>query len=112
MNPFKAFRIHDTAGKISARFEDLTLDALTPGDVVIDVTYSGINYKDALAATGAGKILRRYPLVGGIDLAGVVRSSSDARYQAGRRRARHRQRPVGKPRRRLCGACARTSRQP
>jgi NADPH2:quinone reductase len=47
------------------------------------VTYSGINYKDALAATGAGKILRRYPLVGGIDLAGVVESSSDARYKPG-----------------------------
>jgi len=80
---FKAFRIHDKGGKISARFEDLTLDALSPGDVVIDVHYSDINYKDALAATGAGRILRRYPLVGGIDLAGVVSSSSDARYKPG-----------------------------
>jgi acrylyl-CoA reductase (NADPH) len=51
--------------------------------VVIDVQYSGINYKDALAATGAGKILRRYPLVGGIDLAGVVRTSTDARFKTG-----------------------------
>jgi NADPH2:quinone reductase len=51
--------------------------------VVIRVTHSGINYKDALAATGAGKILRRFPLVGGIDLAGVVESSTDARYPAG-----------------------------
>ena len=83
MNTFRAFRIHEAAGKISARFEDLTLDALTPGDVVIDVYYSDINYKDALAATGAGRILRRYPLVGGIDLAGVVKTSSDARYQPG-----------------------------
>ena len=80
---FKAYRIHEIGGKISARFEDLTLDALTPGEVVIDVQFSDINYKDALAATGAGKILRRYPLVGGIDLAGVVRSSDDARYQPG-----------------------------
>jgi acrylyl-CoA reductase (NADPH) len=80
---FKAFRIHETGGKVSARFEDLELDALSPGDVVIDVEYSDINYKDALAATGAGKILRRYPLVGGIDLAGVVRSSDDARYKTG-----------------------------
>ncbi len=47
------------------------------------MTYSDINYKDALAATGAGKILRRYPLVGGIDFAGVVESSSDARYTKG-----------------------------
>jgi acrylyl-CoA reductase (NADPH) len=80
---FKAYRIHETGGNISARFEDLTLDALTPGEVVIDVQFSDINYKDALAATGAGKILRRYPLVGGIDLAGVVRTSDDARYQRG-----------------------------
>ncbi len=83
MNTFKAFRIHDTGGKISARFEDLTLDALTPGEVVIDVEYSDINYKDALAATGAGRILRRYPLVGGIDLAGRVKSSDDARFAPG-----------------------------
>jgi len=83
VNTFKAYRIHETAGKISARFEDLTLDALTPGEVVIDVEYSDINYKDALAATGAGRILRRYPLVGGIDLAGRVRTSEDARFASG-----------------------------
>jgi acrylyl-CoA reductase (NADPH) len=83
MASFKAFRIHQDDGRISARFEDLTLDALSPGEVVIDVHYSGINYKDALAATGAGKILRRYPLVGGIDLAGVVRTSTDLRFKAG-----------------------------
>src|SRR5262245_57956192 len=83
MNTFRAFRIHEIDGRVSARFEELPLDALTPGDVVIDVEYSGINYKDALAATGAGKILRRYPLVGGIDLAGIVRSSGDPRYATG-----------------------------
>jgi acrylyl-CoA reductase (NADPH) len=80
---FKAFRIHSDGGKISARFEDLTLDDLSPGEVVIRVSHSDINYKDALAATGAGKILRRYPLVGGIDLAGVVESSGDARFKKG-----------------------------
>jgi acrylyl-CoA reductase (NADPH) len=79
---FTAFRIHDE-GKVHGRFDELTLDKLSPGDVVIEVHYSDINYKDALAATGAGKILRRYPLVGGIDLAGVVRASDDARYKAG-----------------------------
>jgi acrylyl-CoA reductase (NADPH) len=83
VSTFRAFRIHETDGKVAGRFDDLTLDALTPGEVVIDVQYSGINYKDALAATGAGKILRRYPLVGGIDLAGVVRSSEDAGYKPG-----------------------------
>ena len=80
---FKAFRIHSEAGKIAARYEAVTLDDLAPGEVVIRVGYSDINYKDALAATGAGKILRRYPLVGGIDLAGVVESSSDTRYAPG-----------------------------
>jgi acrylyl-CoA reductase (NADPH) len=83
MKDFKAFRIHSENGRIVARFDTLELDDLGPGEVVIRVAYSGINYKDALAATGAGKILRRYPLVGGIDLAGSVESSSDARYRPG-----------------------------
>jgi NADPH2:quinone reductase len=83
MSTFKAFRIHEIDGRIVGRFEDLTLEQLSPGEVVIDVQYSDINYKDALAATGAGKILRRYPLVGGIDLAGVVRESADPRHEPG-----------------------------
>lgn len=81
--PFKAFRIHQIDRKIVAKFEHVMLDDLGPGEVVVRVQYSDINYKDALAATGAGKILRRYPLVGGIDLAGVVESSSDPRYRPG-----------------------------
>jgi len=80
---FKAYRIHEIDKRIVARFEQLTLDDLAPGDVVIRVLYSDINYKDALAATGAGKILRKYPLVGGIDLAGVVESSADPRCKSG-----------------------------
>lgn len=83
MHSFKAFRIHEENKRIVARFEQLKLDDLSPGDVVVRVTHSDINYKDALAATGAGKILRRYPLVGGIDFAGVVESSADARYSPG-----------------------------
>ena len=85
MAAFKAFRIHEEGKKILARFERLTLDDLAPGDVVVRVTHSDINYKDALAATGAGRILRRYPLVGGVDLAGVVESSTDPRYSKGDR---------------------------
>ena len=80
---FRAFRIHSEDGRIAARFEDLGLADLSPGEVVIRVSHSGINYKDALAATGAGRILRRYPLVGGIDLAGIVESSADPRFHAG-----------------------------
>jgi NADPH2:quinone reductase len=83
MKPFKAFRIHERGGKVVAGFESLRLEELTPGEVVIRVRYSSINYKDALAATGAGRILRKYPLNGGIDLAGEVESSDDARYQPG-----------------------------
>ncbi|HYC08373.1 MAG TPA: oxidoreductase [Steroidobacteraceae bacterium] len=83
MNRFRAYRIHSEGGKVVARFEELALEDLAPGEVVIRVSHSGINYKDALAATGAGKILRRYPLVGGIDLAGVVESSSDPRFRSG-----------------------------
>ena len=83
MNAFKAFRIHEREGKIVAGFEQMAVDALTPGDVVIRVNYSSINYKDALAATGTGKILRKYPLNGGIDLAGEVVTSTDTRYKPG-----------------------------
>ena len=83
MNQFKAFRIHERYQRIEAGFESMSADELTPGEVLIRVHYSSINYKDALAATGAGKILRRYPLNGGIDLSGIVASSGDARYQPG-----------------------------
>jgi acrylyl-CoA reductase (NADPH) len=83
MSDFRAFRIHEEQGRIVARFEQLQLEDLAAGDVVIRVEYSDINYKDALAATGAGKILRRYPLVGGVDLAGKVESSGDARFRKG-----------------------------
>ena len=54
---------------------------LTPGEVVIKAAYSSVNYKDALAATGAGKIMRRMPLVAGIDVAGTVEASGDARFR-------------------------------
>ncbi len=83
MSTFRALRIHDTDGTIVARIESIGLDDLAGGDVVVKVRYSTINYKDALAATGAGRILRRYPLVGGIDLAGEVVSSADARFKPG-----------------------------
>ncbi len=85
MSEFKAYRIHERDGKVVAGFEQLTLDALTAGDVVIRVQYSSINYKDALAATGTGKILRKFPLNGGIDLSGEVVSSDDARYKPGQK---------------------------
>jgi acrylyl-CoA reductase (NADPH) len=85
MTPFRAFRIHEVDRKIVARFDEITLDDLCPGEVVVRVSCSGINYKDALAATGTGRILRKYPLVGGIDFAGEVVSSTDSRYTPGQK---------------------------
>ena len=83
MSSLRAFRIFNDGGKISGRVVETTLDDLTPGDVVIRAAYSSVNYKDALAATGAGKIIRQFPRIGGIDVSGVVESSSDARFRAG-----------------------------
>src|SRR5258706_4163538 len=83
MDKFKAYRIHEIEKKAVARFEDLSLEDLDPGEVVVRVAYSSVNYKDALAATGAGKIIRRFPCVGGIDLSGTVTESTDARFSRG-----------------------------
>ncbi len=83
VDQFKAFRIHQQDKQIVAGFEQMTVDQLTEGEVVVRVAYSDINYKDALAATGKGRILRRFPLNGGIDFSGTVISSEDARYSAG-----------------------------
>jgi NADPH2:quinone reductase len=82
---FRAYRIHRDDAGVAGRLEMLSLDDLTPGNVVVRVEYSSINYKDALAATGAGRILRRYPLVGGIDLAGEVLASDDAGFMPGQK---------------------------
>ena len=83
MATFRAYRIFDEGGKSLGRFVELSLDDLDSGEVVIRTHYSGVNYKDALAATGAGKVIRRFPCVGGIDVSGLVASSSDARFKAG-----------------------------
>lgn len=83
MATFRAYRIFDEGGKSSGRFVEVSLGDLDPGEVVIRTHFSGVNYKDALAATGAGKVIRRFPCVGGIDVSGVVEGSSDARFKAG-----------------------------
>lgn len=83
MATFRAFRIFNEDGRVHGALVDATRDELTAGDVLIKASYSSVNYKDALAATGTGKILRRFPLIGGIDVAGVVASSSDARFGEG-----------------------------
>lgn len=80
---FSAFRVFEEDGKISGRVVDVSLDDLSPGEVVIKAAYSSVNYKDALAGTGTGKIMRRFPMVGGIDVSGTVVSSTDPAFTAG-----------------------------
>jgi acrylyl-CoA reductase (NADPH) len=83
MDKFKVYRVREADKKVTARFEQASVDELDAGDVVIRVAYSSVNYKDALATTGAGRIIRRFPCVGGIDLSGTVTQSGDARFNKG-----------------------------
>lgn len=83
MDSFKALLIEEHDGKVSSSFVQLNESQLDSGNVTIRVAYSSINYKDALAATGAGKIIRRFPCVGGIDLSGTVIESGDSRFKPG-----------------------------
>ncbi len=84
MERFKAYRLTETPEKkIRAEFVETTLAELDPGDVTVRVAYSSVNYKDALAATGKGKILRRPSCIGGIDFSGTVLESSDPRFKKG-----------------------------
>jgi NADPH2:quinone reductase len=88
MPTFLAYRCYDDDGRVAARFEHLPrrpADALQPGELSVRIAWSGVNYKDALAVTGAGRIMRRLPLTAGIDLAGVVDASADDRYRPGDR---------------------------
>ena len=81
---FQAFRIHSSGGKdYRAGIETLSADDLSPGEVLIKASYSSVNYKDALAGTGEGKILRKFPLNGGIDSAGYVVASTDPAFKEG-----------------------------
>ena len=83
MTTLKAYRIFNEDGKVASRFVDMKIEELDPGDVLIKVACSSVNFKDALAATGAGKIIRRFPCIGGIDLAGTVVESEDQRFKKG-----------------------------
>jgi acrylyl-CoA reductase (NADPH) len=80
---FQAFRIHANEDSYTAGIEQISLAELNPGEVLIKTAFSSVNYKDALAGTGEGKILRKSPLIGGIDIAGHVIRSEDARFKAG-----------------------------
>src|SRR5688572_10959844 len=80
---FRALVLDQESGRTVWRFEDLPISALPAGEVLVDVAYSTMNYKDALAITGAGKIVRQFPFVPGIDFAGTVAESTDPRFAPG-----------------------------
>ena len=81
--PFHAFRIHADARPYRAGVEEMRVDDLSPGEALVKVAYSSVNYKDALAGTGKGKILREPALNGGIDVAGYVAASTDPNFKEG-----------------------------
>ncbi len=80
---FRAFIVNKTESGFSATLGKLSSADLPAGEVLVKVAYSGVNYKDGLASIPEGKVVRNYPFVPGVDLAGVVEESSDARFQAG-----------------------------
>jgi putative quinone oxidoreductase, YhdH/YhfP family len=83
MTTFRAFRIRNDDAGYRAGIEAMGADALSPGEVLVKTAYSSVNYKDALAGTGKGRILRTYPLNGGIDAAGHVVASNDSAFKEG-----------------------------
>jgi acrylyl-CoA reductase (NADPH) len=80
---FHALLLEQDEGRTVSRMAELPIDSLPPGEVLVEVACSTLNYKDALAITGAGKIVRAFPFVPGIDFAGRVRESADSRYAPG-----------------------------
>lgn len=83
MSTFPAYRIYQDSQQQRAGLERLSLDQLSPGAVTVRVEWSAVNFKDALAITGRGKILRKSPLVGGVDAAGRVTDSADPQLAVG-----------------------------
>ena len=83
MSPFRALIAEGSADRYVTHFQDIAADALPPGDLLVDVAYSSLNYKDALAVTGRGKIIRRFPMVCGIDLSGRVLATQSPEFAVG-----------------------------
>ncbi len=83
MPDYRAFRIHNDEAGYRAGIEGQSRIEPQAGEVLIRTRYSSVNYKDALAGTGKGRILRRYPLIGGVDSAGEVAASADSRFREG-----------------------------
>ena len=79
----QALILEQQDGKTLASVQPLDENQLPEGDVTVDIHWSSLNYKDALAITGKGKIIRNFPMIPGIDFAGTVRTSEDPRFHAG-----------------------------
>jgi acrylyl-CoA reductase (NADPH) len=79
MATFRALLLSETGGKLT----DLETTDLPPGEILVEVKYSSLNYKDAMAIAGRPGVVRKYPMVPGIDLAGVVVESDAAEFPAG-----------------------------
>jgi putative YhdH/YhfP family quinone oxidoreductase len=80
---FPAWVVESVDGAVHGRLRSLEVEALSPGDVLLEAAWSSVNYKDALAATGRGRLIRQFPMVPGIDVCGRVLESSDARWRPG-----------------------------
>lgn len=82
-DPFRAVILEQADGTVHASVKQLPADSLPDGDVLVSVAYSSLNYKDALAVTNCGKIVRRFPMVPGIDFTGSVVESKSSRFRTG-----------------------------
>src|SRR5437879_12723160 len=83
MTPFQALLVTQTDGKFDATIQKLQPEALPAGEVLVRVAYSSLNYKDGLAVTGRPGVIRKYPMVPGVDFAGIVEESSSPSFKPG-----------------------------
>src|SRR5688500_13786378 len=89
VNTFRALVVDNAGDGVALALQDWSADRLMDGEVTIRVEYSSVNYKDGLAVRADGRVVRSYPLIPGIDLAGTVESSTDGRFSAGDRVLAH-----------------------
>ena len=83
MSEIKALVLTEAEGKVTARVDRVAESALPPGEVTVAVEYSTLNYKDGLVLTSGGGLVKTWPHVGGIDLAGTVAASDNPGFKAG-----------------------------
>ena len=82
-DPFRALVLEKAGGSVQATIKQLPVSSLPEGDVLVSVAHSSLNYKDALAVTNRGKIVRRFPMVPGVDFSGVIVESKSSRFKPG-----------------------------